>query len=327
MGTQGVNMHCTTSILVAVLIAPACSTSVTYPQYQEYTAAGCSSTTLVKEEFELRAGTQMGSCNKASVATATAIAGQDAPSNSWTKVTCTADTATNGYTYGRYTDSGCTTLLQGEHGGEDKKLEGTGSDLCNDDGPNKFQKYSCGSTSADVGAVAWTLHSAAGCADSDLTGIGFLLVNKCEQKSEDGVRHSEKNVIENGKIKTYKWTNSANLLDCSGTGTPSNLLSVDACQALGSLGWFKLGTMIDGASLAIRHLVPHQLRLQLLLQETPQLRLQSLYSSGLCALCSIWCSVNWSQSVVRIWYWHLSLMRRKHMEQYRDQFESKIMQQ
>merc|ERR1712166_1114888 len=248
--TQGVNMHCTTLILVAVLIAPACSTSVTYPQYQEYTAAGCSSTTLVKEEFELRAGTQMGSCNKASVATATQLPGKEAPSNAWTKVTCTADTATNGYTYGTYTDSECTTLLGDGRGGEDKKLEGTGSDLCNDDGPNKFQKYSCGSTSADVGAVDYSFHSAAGCADSDLTGIGFLLVNKCEQKSEDGVRHSEKRVIENGKIQAYKWTNSANLLDCSGTGAIWYPLSVDTCQAFGSFGWIKVGTMIDGASIA-----------------------------------------------------------------------------
>merc|ERR1712166_1644987 len=147
--TQGVNMHCTTLILVAVLIAPACSTSVTYPQYQEYTAAGCSSTTLVKEEFELRAGTQMGSCNKASVATATAIAGQNAPSNSWTKVTCTANTATNGYTYGRYSDSACTTIVAELFGrdrdSEENRLKQKPTDSCTAGN----MKYSCASTSAD----------------------------------------------------------------------------------------------------------------------------------------------------------------------------------
>ena len=98
-------------ILVAVLIAPACSTSVTYVQSEEYSAAGCSSTTLVEESLDYRAGTQIDSCNQRSVVTAQGTWFEQPPSNTWTKVTCTANTATNGYTYGRYSDSACTTIV------------------------------------------------------------------------------------------------------------------------------------------------------------------------------------------------------------------------
>lgn len=175
------------------------------------------------------------------MATATTISGEDAPTNSWTKVSCTADTATNGYTQGGYTDSTCSTLAVSSHGSLDQKLEPTGS--CAADG-SKYKKYSCASTSADVGAIDVSLYNAAGCADTELSGKWIYLINKCEPKGDEG---SGKWVIENGKIQYYKWTS---VLDCSGTGVAEGLLAADACTAFGSQGKsIKLGTMIDGASI------------------------------------------------------------------------------
>jgi hypothetical protein len=55
-------------------------------------------------------------------------------------------------------------------------------------------------------------------------------------------------VIENGKFKQYRWTNTANK-DCSGTGTETAKTYVIGCEPLGNQ-WIKVGAMIDGANIA-----------------------------------------------------------------------------
>ena len=81
------------------------------------------------------------------------------------------------------------------------------------------------SVPADLGAVEYNRHNAAGCADSQLTGNGVILVNFCTMSMSGGAWvKSEKYVIENAKLQRYEWTNSANK-DCSGTGTASIVLN------------------------------------------------------------------------------------------------------
>jgi hypothetical protein len=231
-------------LIVAVLIAPAYSTSVTYAIKSTYSSSGCEASTITEFSYEIRAGLELGSCVKNSVATATAIAGESTPIDTWTKVTCTADTA-NGYTYGKYSDSACTVEQ------DPSSTATTGS--CDADGnipADKWVKVGCASTSADVGVLGYTKYSAAGCADSDLDKIGFWLINYCSLEEVDGVAQSEKWVVEDGKFMLYKWTASS---DCSGTGTAqlTTAISEGACQKPTSDPYFyQVGTMTDGASIA-----------------------------------------------------------------------------
>merc|ERR1712166_1210777 len=99
------------------------------------------------------------------------------------------------------------------------------------------------------------VYSAAGCGDSDLTGSNFLLVNFCEMDENGAWSESEKWMIESdGKLKKYRWsaaTGNSNK-DCSGDGTEitgdEGTAILDACKHI-SGAWYKLGTIIDGASI------------------------------------------------------------------------------
>merc|ERR1712166_113529 len=105
-GIQSVNMTCTRlTFILAVLIAPACSTSVGFAIKKRGSAAGCSGTdTLIYDKIQTGKGPTDGSCNEKVGDTPTA----------YEKTTCTANTATDGYSNGDYTDAGCTTLVAGE---------------------------------------------------------------------------------------------------------------------------------------------------------------------------------------------------------------------
>jgi len=236
MGTiQSVNMTCTqlTLILGAVLIAPACSTSLATATHKMWSTAGCSGTdTLTADKVEIF---EDGTCME-TAADGTTI---------YEKSSCTADT-TNGYTRKQYSDSACTTETTS------LSTETTGS--CVQVDANEYKQLGCGTTSATLGAVKYTKHSAAGCADSTLTDAGYWTVNFCSMDNNDGAwEESTKISIVNGKISYSQWTDSASK-DCSGTGTPVGTFEIDACAqmtpASGTLEavWYKTSAMIDGAS-------------------------------------------------------------------------------
>merc|ERR1712166_1159089 len=66
MGIQSVNMTCTRlTFILAVLIAPACSTSVGFAIKKRWSAAGCSGTdTLIYDKIQTGKGPTDGSCNE-----------------------------------------------------------------------------------------------------------------------------------------------------------------------------------------------------------------------------------------------------------------------
>jgi len=223
-------------LIVAVLIAPAYS--ATYAIKETWSSSGCSGT-RTKFGYEQGSGLEMGSCNKKS-----AITAADADADRWSKLTC-ADNTVNGYTQGEYTDSACTVAFDSE---DAVSTATTGTCI---QGEGAWIKVSCPSTSEQVGALAYTKHSAAGCADSDLEDIGFWLINYCinEGPDDNGAAASEKWVVADSKFQLYKYASS----DCSGTATLAEEtpvpLSEGACQAAGD-AWFLVGTMTGGASIA-----------------------------------------------------------------------------
>merc|ERR1712166_226649 len=208
-GIQSVNMTCTRlTFILAVLIAPACSTSVGFAIKKRWSAAGCSGTdTLIYDKIQTGKGPTDGSCNEKVGDTPTA----------YEKPTCTASTATDGYPNGDYTDAGCTTLVAGE------VLTTKPTNEC-------------------------------------VTNTGS--VNYCKKDSTNGAwKDSSKDVIENGKIQTYEWEDSSTFSTterlaakgCTGGGTAkvNATYTLNACTAaLGQSGvWYKMGALIDGASI------------------------------------------------------------------------------
>merc|ERR1712166_1292064 len=235
--TKSNNMRCIIAlILVAVLIAPAHSTSLAGMTEKRWTAADCSGTaTLIKDRFMMTPPTD-GSCMQARNENEDSNGNKFDPPTYETfyrKATCTANTATNGYSSKKYTDSSCTTARTT---GSDNSIEvPTGTCHSMTEGSaTLYRQFGCASTSATVGAVLFGAYSAAGCADSTLTG-------------------SKKWVIEGGKLQQYEYT-AANK-DCSagGTAVVNMTFSSGACSAsLAKPGtqWIKMSAVIDGASIA-----------------------------------------------------------------------------
>ena len=163
--------------------------------------------------------------------------------------TCTADTATNGYTRTIYTDSACTVESTT---GEPSVAKPTGT--CTDQGVGTFELYGCTSTSATLGAMKYTKHSAAGCADSTLTESGYRPINFCEVDSDNNAyEKSEKSNIVNGQISFGQWPASMASKDCSATGFTvlGALYPDDVCRHGGEHdpdSWNKYSAVIDGAS-------------------------------------------------------------------------------
>ena len=208
---QSVNMlhRCTqlTLILVAVLIdiAPACSTSLTAMTKKTWTAAGCSGTdTLIADSITIFDTTCMENAKDGVTY--------------YEKSTCTANTATctNGYTRTKYTDSACTVESTSSEISSDAETTGA----CTQSG-TEYTQYGCSTTSATLGAVKWTKHSAAGCTDSTLTRSGYWAINFCAVDNSDGAyEKSEKRNIVDGKLSFDKWPASLSSKDCSATVTP-----------------------------------------------------------------------------------------------------------
>merc|ERR1712195_322662 len=106
--TKSNNMRCTIAlILVAVLIAPAHSTSLAGVTVKIWTAADCSGTaTLIEDKFRMNPPTD-GSCMEARNENEDSDGNKFDPPTYETfymKATCTANTATNGWSSKRYTD-------------------------------------------------------------------------------------------------------------------------------------------------------------------------------------------------------------------------------
>jgi len=255
--TKSNNMRCIIAlILVAVLIAPAHSTSLAGMTEKRWTAADCSGTaTLIKDRFMMTPPTD-GSCMQARNENEDSNGNKFDPPTYETfyrKATCTANTATNGYSSKKYTDSSCTTARTT---GSDNSIEvptGTCQSIT-EGSATVYRQFGCASTSATVGAVLFGAYSAAGCADSTLTGVGYFAVNFCEMESDNGaVEKSNKWVIEGGKFQQYEYT-AANK-DCSAGGTAKVNMSYSsgACSAsLQNPGtqWIKMSALTDGASIA-----------------------------------------------------------------------------
>merc|ERR1711865_58462 len=255
--TKSNNMRCTIAlILVAVLIAPAHSTSLAGVTVKIWTAADCSGTaTLIEDKFRMNPPTD-GSCMEARNENEDSDGNKFDPPTYETfyrKATCTANTATNGWSSKKYTDSSCTTARTT---GSDNSIEvPTGTCHSMTEGSaTLYRQFGCASTSATVGAVLFGAYSAAGCADSTLTGNGYFTVNFCEMDSDNGASTgSKKWVIEGGKLQQYEYT-AANK-DCSagGTAVVNMTFSSGACSAsLAKPGtqWIKMSAVIDGASIA-----------------------------------------------------------------------------
>ena len=133
--------------LLAVLIAPAYSTSETYRSTKVWTASGCSGTSsLIQDTYDDEVLAD-GTCVKTEEATSGngGNTGYTA-AELWIKATCTVAT-TDGWSRGVYTDSACTTLdvsdaLRTETTGactQDHSLDGS-----------KYTQCSCGSWSCGV---------------------------------------------------------------------------------------------------------------------------------------------------------------------------------
>merc|ERR1712166_42237 len=250
MGIQSVNMTCTRlTFILAVLIAPACSTSVGFAIKKRWSAAGCSGTdTLIYDKIQMGKGPTDGSCNEEVGDTPTA----------YEKTTCTANTATDGYSNGDYTDAGCTTLVAGEV----LTTKPTNECVTNTGSVTEYETWVCGTTSPTLGGVYYQQYNAAGCPDSNRTSAGYFAVNYCKKDSTNGAwKDSSKDVIENGKIQTYEWEDSSTFSTterlaakgCTGGGTAkvNATYTLNACTAaLGQSGvWYKMGALIDGASI------------------------------------------------------------------------------
>merc|ERR1712166_174394 len=253
--TKSNNMRCIIAlILVAVLIAPAHSTSLAAATLKIWTAADCSGT-LIEDKFIMNPPTD-GSCMQARNENEDSNGNKFDPPTYETfyrKATCTANTATNGYSSKKYTDSSCTTARTT---GSDNSIEvptGTCQSIT-DGSATVYRQFGCASTSATVGAALYGAYSAAGCADSTLTSGGYFAINFCAMESNNGaVTKSKKWVIEGGKLQEYEYT-AANK-DCSAGGTAmvNSTYSSDACSAsLKNPGteWYKISAVIDGASIA-----------------------------------------------------------------------------
>ena len=230
-------------LILAVLIAPGYSTSKAYVSKKMWSSSGCTGTaTLIKDSYD-----DFWADNTC-IPEAVATAGRRRTSgntNNYRKVSCTANTASTGYTRTEYTDSACTAGASQTSAGSTDTCFGAGSE---------YEIYSCTTTSATVGAFEYGTYSAEGCADSELNGAGAALVNFCKQDVDSGAwSESSKYLIENGRFVKYKWTNSANK-DCSGTGTAvvesgtTYSWTPGACQAIGTQ-WIKVSALIDGASI------------------------------------------------------------------------------
>merc|ERR1712166_337199 len=253
--TKSNNMRCIIAlILVAVLIAPAHSTSLAAATMKIWTGADCSGT-LIEDIFIMNPPTD-GSCMEARNENEDSDGNKFDPPTYETfyrKATCTANTATNGWSRKKYTDSSCTTARTT---GSDNSIEvppGTCHSMT-EGSATLYRQFGCASTSATVGAVLFGAYSAAGCADSTLTGNGYFTVNFCEMDSDNGASTgSKKWVIEGGKLQQYEYT-AANK-DCSagGTAVVNMTYSSGACSAsLAKPGtqWIKMSAVIDGASIA-----------------------------------------------------------------------------
>lgn len=236
--------------ITAAMILTVDATSKSYVRKTLWSSAGCTtSADIISDNINPAIMPSQG-CMAVQKATASSCDndhGVTTCSNKYEKVTCTANTATTGFTKKKYSDSACTT----DTGGAIQASTGTSTGACVQDGANQpYVKYTCDTTSATVGLVPYGLYSAAGCADDQLKGAGSFLVNSCSP-NEEGIawNRSDKYVIENGKFKQYRWTNTANK-DCSGTGTEITSGNVViGCEPFGSQ-WIKVGAMIDGANIA-----------------------------------------------------------------------------
>merc|ERR1712166_362539 len=216
-GIQSVNMTCTRlTFILAVLIAPACSTSVGFAIKKRWSAAGCSGTdTLIYDKIQTGKGPTDGSCNEEVGDTPTA----------YEKTTCTANTATDGYSNGDYTDAGCTTLVAGEV----LTTKPTNECVTNTGSVTEYETWVCGTTSPTLGGVYFQQYNAAGCPDSNRTSAGYFAVNYCKKGSTNGAwKDSSKDVIENGKIQTYEWEDSS-------TFSTTERLAAKGCTGGGSL--------------------------------------------------------------------------------------------
>merc|ERR1712166_1301096 len=191
-GIQSVNMTCTRlTFILAVLIAPACSTSVGFAIKKRGSAAGCSGTdSLIYDKIQTGKGATDGSCNEKVGDTPTA----------YEKTTCTANTATDGYSNGDYTDAGCTSLVAGEV----LTTKPTNECVANSGSVTEYEQWVCGTTSPTLGGVYYQQYNAAGCPDSNRTSAGYFAVNYCKKDSTNGAwKDSSKDAIENGKIRAH----------------------------------------------------------------------------------------------------------------------------
>jgi len=225
-------------LILVALVVPACCTSKAYVSEKVWTSSGCSgASTLIHDGHgDFFAD---GTCTVADKATSGRR--RSSPSNKYSKVLCAANTASTGYTSTDYTDSACTA------GASQDKAEST--DTCTASA-SLYKLFTCTTTSATVGAVEYVTYSADGCAESEVNGAGFFLVNSCKMNLDGVAWEKSSNIlIENGVLKQYQWTTSANK-DCSGTGTavPNFAFTPGVCQALEDQ-WIKVGNMIDGASI------------------------------------------------------------------------------
>ena len=223
-------------LVLAVLIAPAYPTSKAYVSKKMWTSSGCTGD-MVKDKYDDFFAD--GTCIPESKSTASRR--RTAITDTYRKVLCTANTATTGYTRTEYTDSACTTGASQTASGSTDTCFGAGSE---------YETYTCTTTSATVGAVEYRTYSVDGCADAELAGAGFFLVNYCVRDEEDGTwSESWKYVIEGGKLQKYEWKNWANA-DCSGTGTAvtDRRFTTDSCNTFGT-EFIKISALIDGADI------------------------------------------------------------------------------
>jgi len=226
-------------LVLAAFIAPAYSTSKAYVSKKTWTSAGCSGTsTLIGDGYDDFFAD--GTCIPESKATSSR---RRDSSTIYRKVLCTANTANTGYTRTEYTDAACTTGANQVNAGS--------TDTCTQGG-SEYKLNTCATTSATVGAIEYGTYSAAGCADAELNGAGFFLVNFCKMQ-DDGSgtwSNSEKFVIEGGQLKKYRFTDSSQK-DCSGVGALQTTYDANSCQVMdaGANQYLKTSALIDGASI------------------------------------------------------------------------------